>query len=67
MNPQRRALIDAVVALCERYPHWRFGQLVQNVTLWADADAWDVEDDQLLAAALAHLDRLAAAEQKATA
>ena len=66
MNPQRQALIDAIVAMCERYPHWRFGQLVENLAGWADANAWDVEDAQLLAAALAHLERLPKVEEKAT-
>ncbi|MCI0460956.1 MAG: hypothetical protein L0Z62_28755 [Gemmataceae bacterium] len=55
---ERQALIDAIIALCERYPHWRLGQLVLNVAGWADDDAWDVEDEQLLAAVVAHLEQL---------
>jgi hypothetical protein len=38
-----------------RYPDWRLGQLISNVAGWADKDVWDVEDDQLLAAAEQHL------------
>ena len=56
---KRAALIKAINELCERYPHWRFGQLVSNVAGWADVNIWDVEDDQLLAAAGAHLEHLA--------
>ncbi len=52
----RAALIDALAELCRRYPHWRFGQLVSNISGWADVDLWDVEDEQLLAAAQLHLD-----------
>jgi hypothetical protein len=58
ISREKQALINAVVALCDRYPHWRLGQLILNVSGWADVDAWDVEDDQLLAAALAHLKQL---------
>lgn len=42
--------------LSTRYPHWRIGQLVANVAGWADADVWDAEDGQLLAAASAHIE-----------
>lgn len=57
-DAERTELIDALAKLARQYPHWRFGQLVANVAGWADADVWDVEDDQLLAAADAHLDAL---------
>jgi hypothetical protein len=56
MNSERRvALLEAIAELCRRYPDWRLGQLVANVAGWADQDIWDVEDDQLLAAAELHL------------
>jgi hypothetical protein len=55
---ERQVLINTIIALCDRYPHWRFGQLVLNVAGWADADAWDVEDAQSLTAAIAHLKQL---------
>lgn len=55
----REKLIRLISELCERYPHWRFGQLVSNVAGWADEEVWDVEDEELIAAASAHLDQLA--------
>ncbi|MGH7227307.1 MAG: hypothetical protein ACRELF_29185 [Gemmataceae bacterium] len=59
MNTQPRADLLAILAkLCERYPHWRFGQLVANVAGWADQEIWDVEDEQLLEAACQHLEQL---------
>ena len=42
-------------SLSRRYPQWRFGQLIANVAGWADQEIWDVEDEQLLAAAQSHL------------
>ena len=59
MNTQERAdLLAVIAALCQRYPHWRFGQLVANVAGWADQEIWDVEDEQLLEAARLHLEQL---------
>ena len=46
----------ALAELARRYPHWRVGQLVANVAGWADAEVWDAEDHQLLAAARRHLE-----------
>src|SRR5947209_1546716 len=57
-TPHRTALLQALAALWDRYPHWRFGQLVSNVAGWADTDPWEIEDEQLLAAANGHLDPL---------
>jgi len=51
----RGEVLTALGELTRRYPHWRLGQLVANVAGWADADVWDVEDGQLLAAAQEHL------------
>jgi hypothetical protein len=62
--PLREALLRAVTELCERYPDWRLGQLVSNVAGWADVDVWDVEDEQLLAAAAEHLEQLGARDQE---
>ena len=49
------ALLQAVTQLRELFPEWRFGQLVANLATAAgcqEPDAiWDVEDEQLLAAA----------------
>ena len=59
MNSERRAdLVAAIAELCRRYPEWRLGQLVANVAGWADQEIWDVEDEQLLAAAQLHLRQL---------
>jgi len=32
--------------------------MISNVAGWTDIEAWDCEDEQLLAAARAHLDQL---------
>ena len=53
---ERAETFETLAELARRYPHWRIGQLVANVAGWADADVWDVEDGQLLAAAKAHLE-----------
>ena len=59
MSSEPRAnLLEAIAELCRRYPHWRLGQLVANIAGWADQEIWDVEDDQLLAAAQSHLQQL---------
>ncbi len=66
MNCQEQADLMATIArLCERYPHWRFGQLIANVAGWADQEIWDVEDQQLLAAARLHLAQLTPREPMA--
>jgi hypothetical protein len=57
-NQQRADLLAAIEQLCERYPHWRLGQLVANIAGWADQEVWDAEDEQLLAAARLHLSQL---------
>jgi hypothetical protein len=48
-------LIQALRELCKLFPDWRMGQLVANlVTATGATEAgaiWDVEDEQLLAAA----------------
>jgi hypothetical protein len=54
-EPTRAEAFEALAELARRYPHWRIGQLVANVAGWADAEVWDAEDSQLLAAARAHL------------
>ncbi|HJT31988.1 MAG TPA: hypothetical protein VJ783_08025 [Pirellulales bacterium] len=58
MTQRRAEIIAALSELCERYPHWRLGQLVANVADWADRGVWDVEDEQLLEAAQRHLEHL---------
>jgi hypothetical protein len=62
MNSQQRTdLLAAIAQLCQRYPDWRFGQLIANVAGWADQEIWDVEDEQLLEAAQLHLEQSAPA------
>jgi hypothetical protein len=56
-------LLEAITALHRRYPDWRLGQLIANVAGWADQDIWDVEDQQLLAAARLHLQQLGTKEE----
>jgi hypothetical protein len=64
MNSSNRIeLIQNIAELCERYPHWRLGQLLFNVAGWADVNIWDVEDHQLLAAAKEHLEQLSEREE----
>ena len=55
MGNEQSDVFAALAELARRYPHWRIGQLVANVAGWADAEIWDVEDAQLLAAAREHL------------
>jgi len=59
MNSETRdELLAAIAQLSHRYPNWRLGQLIANVAGWADQEIWDVEDEQMLAAAQSHLDQL---------
>lgn len=48
-------LFAALAELRSIFPDWRFGQLIANLTLAAGCEAdgaiWEVEDEQLLAAA----------------
>jgi hypothetical protein len=59
MKPLRQDVLKAIAELSERYPDWRFGQLVANVAVWAKGPAveaiWDMEDEQLLDAVKKHL------------
>jgi hypothetical protein len=57
-NQERDELLAAIAELCRCYPNWRLGQLVANVAGWADQEIWDIEDEQLLSAARAHLQQL---------
>ena len=63
--PERAELFEAIAELSRLYPHWRLGQLISNVAGWTDVDLWDIEDDQLLAAARAHLDQVVEYETEA--
>jgi hypothetical protein len=54
-------LLAAMAELRSLFPDWRVGQLVANLTQAAGRDSegaiWDVEDDELLAAARRLIDR----------
>ena len=54
-DSERYEVFAALAELARQHPHWRIGQLVANVSGWADTEVWDVEDGQLLAAARTHL------------
>lgn len=61
MNDESRAdVLGAIKGLSEACPEYRLGQLVVNLALLArpqDADpTWNVEDEELLAAARKHLE-----------
>lgn len=59
---QEDMLLTALQAMRERYPEWRFGQLVSNLATWARGPTasavWEVEDAELVQAAQRHLERL---------
>jgi hypothetical protein len=51
MDPQLRSkLIQALEEIGQRFPNWRFGQLIDNVAAWSDFSTWDIEDQQSLEA-----------------
>lgn len=53
-------LMEAIAELQRRYPDWRLGQLIANIAGWAGQEIWDIEDEQILAAARSHLEQLGA-------
>lgn len=62
MPDQTQELLTALGRLQQRYPHWRFGQLVSNVAAWAGTDrpgeVGEISDQDLLRAAQEHLARV---------
>jgi hypothetical protein len=58
---QREELYQVLSELHSLFPHWRFGQLVANLATAAGetdpAAIWELEDDQLLAAARRLIDQ----------
>jgi hypothetical protein len=60
-NEMRQELLSILVELSEVAPDVRFGQLITNLSYiargLANESVWDVEDDELLAAAREHLDQ----------
>ena len=59
-DQEREKLLVVIEELGRRYPNWRMGQLIANIAGWADQEIWDIEDEQLLAAAQSHLEQAAA-------
>ncbi len=62
MTAVRKEILGLLEEMSQRYPEWRFGQLIANVALWArqptdpqDTGIWDAEDDEILAALKRHL------------
>ena len=62
MPNETQDLVAAFAKLTERYPQWRFGQLVCNVAAWAGEPAphevENVSEEAMLKAAQSHLARL---------
>jgi len=59
MSRQQADVLAILAEVCNKYPDWPLGQLVANVAVWADEDIWDLDDEELLQAAQAHLEQLA--------
>lgn len=59
MNEDRAELLALLFKLRARYPDWRFGQLFSNVAGWADENAWDIEDERIIAAVEEYLRKVA--------
>jgi hypothetical protein len=64
MTTTRKELFRLLEEASECYPHWRLGQLVANVAMWAkqptephDTGVWDIEDTEMVAALKQHLGR----------
>jgi hypothetical protein len=57
MTQTRSEILKALAEMSERYPEWRFAQLVIKVSVWAGAgeSIWDVEDSDFLTAVSNHL------------
>ena len=55
----RSELLQAFAEMGERYPDWRFGQMIANASYWAEgahaSAIWDVEDLKLLETVKNHL------------
>ena len=62
MNATRREILRVLEELSDASPEIRVGQLIANLSYLARGPAvesiWDMEDDELLAAARKHLENL---------
>ena len=64
-------ILEAIAQLHKEHPSWRFGQLVANISLFAKGPVksavWDVEDEEFLRAAQAHLTQTQTKQQEQVA
>ena len=64
-------ILEAIAELRKQHPSWRFGQLVANVSFFAKGPVksavYDVEDEEFLKAAQAHLAHVREEEREAVA
>ena len=60
INPVRQEVLKALAEISELAPEVRLGQLIANLSYLArglsNESIWDMEDDELLAAARKHLE-----------
>lgn len=61
IDPMRQEVLTLLAELSEAAPVVRLGQCIVNLSCWARGlspeSIWDVEDDELLAAARKHLEQ----------
>ena len=59
MTTERKEILKALAEMSDRYPDWRFGQMVANISFWAKGPnsqaIWDVEDQEFLDTITRHL------------
>jgi hypothetical protein len=59
IDPARREVLRVLEELSETCPEYRFGQMIANLAMLARGDTdgtiWQMEDEELLAAARKHL------------
>lgn len=59
-DPKREELLRLLGHVCEAFPELRFGQLIANLAVVArgakPSAVWDMEDEELLAAARRQLE-----------
>lgn len=64
MTAVRKEILRALEEMSARYPEWRFGQLVANISYWTREPSvqaiWDVEDEEFLQGIRSHLDQRSA-------
>lgn len=52
MTSTRKEILLALEEMSQRYPDWRFGQLVANISYWAKGSTteavYDIEDEEFL-------------------